>query len=193
MKEFAKKVRYRVLKKYKTGSCNKKYSRFWTSYRALLNLSSENEKSTKYIDHNHPPKLRGQARRGQARRALIGETTKMTMVTLEELQKPQPKNLPTGQQLFVHSTNLTLQKSGKKKALLKENHKTHLQFATSHVGDPSNMWKVFWLDETKMQNVGFGGNLRLSTPSPPWNMVGGNIMLCQCFFFSTEREAGQSL
>uniref|UniRef100_A0A669CAE8 Protein 4.1 n=1 Tax=Oreochromis niloticus TaxID=8128 RepID=A0A669CAE8_ORENI len=81
----------------------------------------------------------------------------------------------------------------RRKPLLTENHKkSRLQFATSHVGDTSNMWKkVLWSDETKMELSGQNAKRYVWQKTttahhsehtiPTVKYGGGSIMLWGCF------------
>ena len=86
---------------------------------------------------------------------LIREAAKRPMETLEDLQR---FNTQVGESVHRTTISCALHKSGlygrvaRRKPLLKESHKkSPLQFARSHAGDTTNMWKkVLWSDETKI-------------------------------------------
>ncbi|MCJ8733927.1 hypothetical protein PDJAM_G00229400 [Pangasius djambal] len=169
--------------------------RKWKGYGTTANLTR----------HGRPPKLTG-----QARRALIREAAKKPMVTLEEVQR---STALVGESVHRTTISRALHKSGlygrvaRRKPLLKESHKkSHLQFATSHVGDTANMWKkVLWSDETKIELFGLNAKryvwLKPNTAHHPelttWNSPHRETWWWQhhvvgMLFFSRDREAGQS-
>ena len=141
-KKHTRQVRDKVVEKYKAGLGYKNISqalnisqstvlsiiRKWKAYGTTANLPR----------HGRPPKLTG-----WTRRALVREAAKRPMVTLEELQRSTAQ---VGES--VHRTTIShaphksnhYGKVVRRKALLKESHmKSHLQNATSHVGDKANL------------------------------------------------------
>ena len=117
-------------------------------------------------------------------------------VTLEGLQRSTAE---VGESVHRTTISCVLQKSGlygrvaRRKPLLKANHnKSHLEFATSHVGDKANMWKkVLWSDETKIELFGLNAKRYVwwkpNTAHHPEHTIpkvkhgGGSIMLWGCF------------
>ncbi|MCJ8737809.1 hypothetical protein PDJAM_G00028230 [Pangasius djambal] len=139
--------------------------------------------------HGRPPKLTG-----RARRALIREAAKRPMVTLVELQRSTAQ---VGESVHRTTISSALHKSGlygrvARRKPHKPHKKSHLQFATSHVGDTTNTWKkVFWSDETKIELFGLNAKRYVwwkpntahhpEHTIPTMKHVGGSIMLWGCF------------
>ncbi|KAG2458981.1 TC1A transposase, partial [Polypterus senegalus] len=190
-KEHTRQVRDKVIEKFKAGLGYKKISKALniprSTVQAIIQKWKEYGTTVNLPRQGHPPKLTG-----RTRSALIRNATKRPMVTLDELQRSTAQ---VGES--VHGTTISpaLHKVGlygrvaRRKPLFTENHKkSHLQFATSHVGDTANMWKkVLCSDELFGQNAKRYVWRKTNTAHhsehtiPTVKYGGGSIMLWGCF------------
>uniref|UniRef100_A0A8C9YNW9 Transposase Tc1-like domain-containing protein n=1 Tax=Sander lucioperca TaxID=283035 RepID=A0A8C9YNW9_SANLU len=157
-KENTRQVRDKVVEKFKAGLDYKKIPQAlnssWSTVQSITRKWKEYGTTANLPGHGRPPKLTG-----RARRALIREAAKRPMVTLEELQRSTAQ---VGESTHRTTISHALHKSGlygrvaRRKPLLKQSHKkSHLQFATSHVGDTANVIMLWGYGWSQIQ-----GNLR---------------------------------
>uniref|UniRef100_A0A6I8RU66 Transposase n=1 Tax=Xenopus tropicalis TaxID=8364 RepID=A0A6I8RU66_XENTR len=193
-KEHTRQVRDKVIEKFKADLGYKKISKSLniprSTVQAIIQKWKEYGTTVNLPRQGRPPKLTG-----RTRRALIRNAAKRPMVTLDELQRSTAQ---VGESVHRTTISRALHKVGlygrvaRRKPLLTENHKSRLQFATSHVGDTANMWKkVLWSDETKMELFGQNAKRYVWQKTntahhsehtiPTVTYGGGSIMLWGCF------------
>uniref|UniRef100_A0A8C7KC88 Transposase Tc1-like domain-containing protein n=1 Tax=Oncorhynchus kisutch TaxID=8019 RepID=A0A8C7KC88_ONCKI len=161
-KEHTRQVRDTVVKKFKAGFGYKKISQAFNIPRSTVQAIILNWKEYQ-TTANLPRPGRPSKLSAHTRRRLIRDAAKRPMITLDELQRSTAE---VGDSVHRTTISRILHKSGlygrvaRRKPFLKDIHKKcHLKFATSHLGDTSNMWKkVLWSDETKIEL--FGNNAK---------------------------------